>query len=322
MESDSISTAIILLLRIFLISFLATFVIVTWDQYAHPALQAANSFADATTTGASRDTQTMTNANIKNNPDALTSPLQQPLVYTFNVPGTLYEAPQASLSSSPYWFLDSGGELTMASGTGATVQGALPTEDAWRLAYAKSNPIDTDNGQHPQNIFRLLTQSSWVSATEQVYFYIARDNLSASPNRNASNGLFLMSRYRNSDNLYYAGIRVDGTAVIKKKYGGTYYTMAQTSVFPGTYDPVQDPNLLPHGEWIGLRATTVTDTDGSVSVTLFMQRDGASSWTELVAARDYDHIFGGTPPLTETGVDGIRTDFMDVLFRDFSVTPY
>ncbi|MHB8660413.1 MAG: hypothetical protein ACYC75_00520 [Minisyncoccota bacterium] len=323
MERQPTSAAIILLLLVFLASFIATFIVVVWNQYAYPAPHVSNSLADAAITTDASNTPSTTNTNtVDASPAQPATQPQQPLIYTFNVPSTLYEAASASLSSSHYWFLDSGGRLDIASDTGATVQGTLPVDDAWRLVYANSNPVDTDDGQHPQNIFRLLTQSAWTNATEEVWFYIVRDNLSASPNRNMSNGLLLMSRYRDQDNLYYAGIRVDGTAVIKKKYNGTYYTMAQTPIFLGTYDPVQNPNMLPHGEWIGLRATTITNSDGSVSITLFMQREDDSSWTKLLSARDHDHVFGGTPPLTASSVDGIRTDFMDVLFKNVRITPY
>jgi hypothetical protein len=124
-----------------------------------------------------------------------------------------------------------------------------------------------------------------------------------------------MSRYRSSATLYYAGIRVDGTAVIKKKYEGTYYTLAQAPVFPGTYDSANEPDLLPHDSWLGLRVETQTASDGSVSVTLYLNR--GAGWERLLSAKDAGE-YGGTPPITGGGCLGIRTDFMDVSFRDFS----
>src|SRR3990172_10201649 len=161
------------------------------------------------------------------------APLGSTFNYTFDSPGTLVEAGRMSDSVSPYWWLSSGAYLHVGSGVGSTIQGTLPSNDYWRRYYAQTSATDTDNGYRPQNLFRLVTRSRWQNFRQQIYFRIRRDNLSASPNRNASNGLLLMSRYLDQNNLYYAGIRVDGAAVIKKKYLGKYYTMAYARMFTG-----------------------------------------------------------------------------------------
>jgi hypothetical protein len=237
--------------------------------------------------------------------------------YSFNAPGILQESMDAAESSSPYWFLDSGGKLIIQHGTGETIQGILDAQDRWYHAYAKSNPTDTEGGAHPQNLFRLVSKSVWGNSVIQADFKIVRDNLSASPNRNASNGLLLMLRYESADTLYYAGIRVDGTAVIKKKYNGIYYTMAQTQLYSGNYDRDTKPNLLPHQVWIGLRASAETQADGSVAVNLYMQTE-ENGWSLLARATDHGQ-FGNTRPITQAAPSGIRTDFMDVLFRNLSI---
>lgn len=241
--------------------------------------------------------------------------------YVFNVDGTLEETGSPEESASQYWWLNSGGRLIISNLTGQTMQGDALPSDPWYQEYARTNPVDTDGGAHPQNLFRLVTRSSWSSASVRAFFSIAADDFSASPNRNESNGLLLMSRYQDQgQTLYYAGIRVDGTAVIKKKYKGTYYTMAQETVFPGTYRGNQDDaNLIPHDEWISLKADTVNE-GGRVIVTLFMRRAGAKDWTQLLTATD-DGSFGDTPPLLGPGRVGIRTDFMDVRFRAFVAEP-
>lgn len=228
----------------------------------------------------------------------------------------LEEAPSARESSSPYWFLDSGARFSIENGIGGTVQGALAADDPWRDLYAQDNPSDTDGGRHPQNIFRLITKKSWTNVRMQVEFKILRDNLSGSPNRNESNGILIMERYQDQNTLYYGGLRVDGTAVIKKKYRGEYYTLAQEPVFPGSYDPTDRPDLLPHGFWISLRFEAVTNADGSVSLRLY--RGIGDSWSLIASAID-DGQYGGTPPITTSGFAGIRTDFMDVLFRDLRI---
>lgn len=257
-----------------------------------------------------------------------------PFVYSFNTAGTLYEAGSAYESTSPYWYLNSGGKLVFTGSTGETVQGTLAANDPTRLMYAASNPTDTDNGYHPQNLFRLVTQSNVSgNASQEARFYISGDELSKSSNRNQSNGLLLFSRYQaGGQTLYYAGIRVDGTAVIKKKIQessgafGNYYTMAQKQIFAGTYNasaPVvatgTSANLLPHHEWIGLKETTTTNADGSVTITLFMQRAGQTTWTELLQAMDSGQ-YDKTAPITTAGKGGIRTDFMDAGFKNYRVT--
>src|SRR6185369_16002123 len=146
-------------------------------------------------------------------------------------------------------------------------------------------------------------------------------NFSSSTNRNASNGLLFFGRYKDSETLYYAGIRVDGTAVIKKKYRGTYYTMAQKKIFQGTYEGVSsNKNLLPHNEWIEMRSDIKTNPDGTVAINLYIRREGKETWELLLSTFDDGVAFNNTPPITGEGAAGIRTDFMDVEFKDFRVT--
>jgi hypothetical protein len=246
------------------------------------------------------------------------------LLYTFNAPGILQETGSMQQSTSPYWWLNSGGELIIQNNFGETMQGSAPLLNKWHIAYALNNPLDTDGGTHPQNLLRLVSKSTWDNLSEEVHFYINADNLSSSPNRNQSNGLLLMSRYQDSgQTLYYAGIRVDGTTVIKKKYKGIYYTMAQKQILPGTYSiqaaAGMSQNLLPHQQWIGLKATTVTNPDHSVTVTLFMQ-SSTGAWNQILQSTDRgDSAVGNTPPITGTAYAGIRTDFMDVEFSNVSL---
>ncbi len=240
-----------------------------------------------------------------------------PFVYSFNTSGILNETGSLLESSSPYWWINSGGQLIMDGGIGATMQGTAPLLNPWRVAYAAANPVDTDNGTHPQNLFRLITKSQWDTVRAESSFYIVRDNFSSSPNRNESNGLLLFNRYKDSQTLYYTGVRVDGTAVIKKKYRGTYYTMAQKPVFAGTYNAPKDTkNLLPHQTWFALRSETRTNTDGNVTLALFMRYIGSNTWTKLLEATDSGQ-YGGTIPITGSGSAGIRTDFMDVRIDSF-----
>src|SRR5438128_1906673 len=47
--------------------------------------------------------------------------VDQHLLYTFNVDGSLDEAAPMSATKSPYWWLDSGGQLFIADGVGETI---------------------------------------------------------------------------------------------------------------------------------------------------------------------------------------------------------
>jgi hypothetical protein len=232
---------------------------------------------------------------------------ESPFIYSFHVDGTLNEADDYQASGSPYWWLDSGGRLIIEDGVGKTIQGRLNTTDRWRVRYARTSADDTDNGYQPQNLFRLLTKREWENASVEARFRVVRDNETESSNRNESNGLLLMSRYKDGDNLYYAGVRVDGHAVIKKKLNGSYITLAEKQIFPGEYDG--ENNLLPRA-WLALKSETRTVGD-AVELRLYMKKESETEWTELVSVRDTSN------PILGTGHSGIRTDFMDVEFDDF-----
>ena len=126
-----------------------------------------------------------------------------PFFYNFNSNGILYESGSESASTSPYFWLNSGAKLIIANEIGKTIQNELPVNDYWRLNYLHDNPIDTDNGLHPQNIFRVLTRSKWQNVKQIMSFKITKDELSSSPNRDSHNGLLLMTRYIDSNNLYF-----------------------------------------------------------------------------------------------------------------------
>lgn len=220
------------------------------------------------------------------------------------------------------WWLSSGAYFYSADGIGGTILGPLSKLDPRRLRFAISNPVDTDNGYYPQNIFRLVNRGQWQDFSAQLYFQIIADNLSDSPNRNASNGVLLFNRYQDSDNLYYTGVRVDGAVVIKKKIAGVYYTMAYEPLFvgetSGQYNRDINPNLLPKNVWLGLRSEVKTNSDGTVSIKVFIDENNTNDWQLVAEAFDDGESFGGQAFVGEGHV-GIRTDFMDVQFNDYQV---
>lgn len=231
----------------------------------------------------------------------------------------LEEAGSMGESKSPDFWLNSGGVMTLTKTGGESNQGNLKGDTVWRLAYLKANPIDTDQGFHPQNIFRLITKSQWQNFTEEAYFTINKQNLSPSPNRNQSNAILLFSHYQDSANLYYAGIRVDGYSVIKKKSKGEYFVIDERQLFPekDPYDHDKNPNLIPIGTPIGLRLKTGSNSDGSVTLTLFADLDHSGIWKIIAEGKDSGKE--GGPAISKAGFAGIRTDFFDFSFEDFSL---
>lgn len=238
--------------------------------------------------------------------------------YYFKVDGVLQERGSMGESSSPYFWLNSGGKLILKNGVGGTVQGRLPATDYWRVLYGKTNSLDTDNGYLPQNLFRLVTKSKWGNFEQSVRFKIENTNLTATPNRAGYSGILMMSRYQDGYNLYYAGIRQDGTAVIKKKYRGVYYTLASGPAFKSStpYNKTTNPNLIPEQKWMALKTITSTASDGSVVVKLMIDRNDTGNWELLLTTTDKPGV-NGSGVVTGPAYAGIRTDYMDVTFDDY-----
>jgi len=227
----------------------------------------------------------------------------------------LEETDQMENSASPDWWVNSGGWFLQRGGVGSTWIGDAPADSRWRKLYTLSNPRDTDQGAHPQNLFRLVTRSEWLSPAQQVYFRIRTDNLSPSANRGKSNGVLLLSLYIDGENLYYAGVRVDGFAVIKKKSGGVYTTLAESPLYPGTYDRGTNPDLIPQNAWTGLR-TVVLAEEKKITIMVYTDPDRSGFW--ILALQAEDAVDPSRPP-ARSGRAGIRTDFMDVEFDDYRI---
>ncbi len=239
--------------------------------------------------------------------------------YRFQTDGFLEETGLITDSSSSYWWLNSGGRMILGGGIGKTIQKDSGISQFWKKAYNQSNPTDTEEGVHPQNIFRLLTRKKWAQGLQEIHFKINNIRMSDSPNRNESNGFLLMSRYQDSDNLYYSGLRVDGHAVIKKKINGVYYTLAETPVFFSEtfYNRNTNPNLIQGAAWIGIKSRITTDRDKNVHITLYIDKENSGKWQEVLNTTDTGK---DAPVITKEGLSGIRSDFMDVEFDDYIIS--
>ncbi len=229
----------------------------------------------------------------------------------------LEEASSITTSPNQNWYLNSGGRVYTEGSRLKSIQGSLPTNDPWRIAYASANSRDTDNGYHPQNLLRLLTKSKWQNPEQKIYVKINKYNLSSSPERYDPNGILLFSRYVDSNNLYYAGVRVDGNVVVKKKSQGAYTTLGSTKYLPGTYNRNTNPNLIPTNKWVGVKTVTNTLADGKVKITVYIDRGWTNNWQKALEVTDSGQ---GGPAIKAAGYAGLRTDFMDIEADQYSVT--
>lgn len=222
----------------------------------------------------------------------------------------LEEAAQIKESKHAQWWLKSGGRVKMEEGAWWTIQGQLSGEDEWRKFYLRRNPMDTDNGYHPQNIFKLFSKGTYQNPVQELQFEILADQMSMSPNRNETSGIFLYSRYANANNYYYAGLQVDGRAVIRKKSNGLFHTAAETEIVSGEYDPQENPNLLPKNTPITIR-TELIQNDQGILIKLFIN--------EELMLEELDRGIENGPLIERAGLVGIRSDFMDVKFTGYTI---
>ena len=242
------------------------------------------------------------------------------ILYSFT-PGqnmTIFGAGSMDSSNNPNLWVNSGGTITVTDGIGKSLQGDLPSSSPIYQMYAKSSSGETNGGKQPQNILRLITRPKWGNFAQTNYFKINRYNAISSSNRSEGNGILLMSRYViDGQTLYYAGLRVDGAMVIKKKLNGTYYTIAYKKVLNGTYNRDSNPILIPLNTWIGIK-TVVKNDNGKVNITLEADLQNKGSWTTYLTATDEGSKYGARP-LTDDNYAGIRTDFMDVEFKNYKI---
>ena len=232
----------------------------------------------------------------------------------------LEEVGNADKSLNKDWWVNSGAFLYSENGIGRTSFGKLKKNSKWQKKFSNSDNkervAETDNGFRPQNVFRLVTKRKWKNFAQEVYFRINKYNLSESKHRKESNGILLFNRYQDGDNLYYAGLRVDGYAIIKKKINGKYFTLAKEKVFDGKFNRNKLPNLLPLNKWIGIKTEVKTVKNNGVNIKLFLDLNRDGKWRQIlkVVDKDEDNKF-----LLKSGFCGIRTDFMDVEFDDYRI---
>jgi hypothetical protein len=242
---------------------------------------------------------------------ATQTPITLPWSYNFSTPGTLVETGSMSESSSGIWWVNSGYKMILANGIGQTIHGDLPSTDPGYQLYR--NDISTDYGKRPQSIARYYVRQKFRDIDFSAYFRMDRYILSPAPERNAWNGLCLMLRDSGTgDTLMHAILRVDGDLVLKRKLNGTYTTLQTVKIFPGTWNYSSNPNLIPIGQWIGIKATTANEGSG-VRIKICLDIGKTGVWKEYVSFLD------SAQPILNEGYFGLRTDFSDVSFDDVAI---
>ncbi len=223
-------------------------------------------------------------------PKPVTAQTTLPFTYLFSTAGTLIEAPTAAQSSSPYFWLQSGGSMTIASGVGSTVAGSEKT-------------------------FQLFSRTAVQNVSAQLYVERMKDNLSNAANMHPYNGESVIARYVDDNNYYFAGIRADGYAIIKKKTNGLYQTLATKKLFAGTYSTAT-PDLIPLGKWIGLKLV-VADTASGPQLNFYTDQTYSGAWQLALSITDDSSKFGAA--IKSAGLAGIQSDFADVKIDNFSL---
>lgn len=242
----------------------------------------------------------------------------------------LEETGDPAESDNEFWWLDSGARFFVSDGVGRTLAGNLSESSPWRERYRRSNSEDTDGGVRPQNIFRLFTRIPFHNVQEEAYFRMRAYDMDTSPNRNTSNGFSLISRYQDADNFYYGGIRVDGSAVIKKKVNGTYYELAHINSFLSGQNANEAMKLIARGVSIGIRFETVNTENGQVELRLSVhvpkessnQHATAGEWRDILVALDNKDNNTSSGAFVGSGLLGIRTDFMDAEIANYHAAEY
>ncbi|MES2216426.1 MAG: fibronectin type III domain-containing protein [Patescibacteria group bacterium] len=239
-----------------------------------------------------------------------------PFTYDFRVDGVMGDANDISGSPSPYWWLETGGRMYLSNCLGSTILGKVPEGSPLQVHYSSIYKILSDNGSHPQNLFQLFMRTSLSNASEEIYVNVQAHNLTNAMNRAPWNGISLFLRYVDENAHYYAGIRDDGYAVIKKKRDGIYQTLVSKKIFPGTYNATTNFSLIPSQQWIGLKIIVADDSLGRPHLSLFMDKGRTGEWLLVSEVIDDPLRFG---PKIAAGICGMRSDFMDLLFDDFKL---
>jgi len=210
------------------------------------------------------------------------------------------------LITNEFAYFNSHNRAALRSPTWIVTSGSLFAQDqaAWTGVPDRGDPGPRSANVNDSSVFRVVTkrtdfQDVTVSFSLLVQRYLT---VQGSP---GFQGVHIFMRYQSPDLLYVLSVdRRDGVIVIKKKVpggttaGGTYYTLAS----------VQGRAVT--GRWQQVRASAVNTGEG---VELQVWLNGQLRLT----ARD--NGVGDAPPIMQPGRVGLRGDYTEFKFDDFTV---
>lgn len=195
---------------------------------------------------------------------------------------------------SPVWMVTSG-SLFARDGTGWT---GVPD----RGLTGPRSATRTDS-----SVFRVVTRrSDFMDVTVSFALFVHRFMPVPGAVAPSWEGVHVFMRYQSPDLLYVVSIdRRDGVIVIKKKVpggdtaGGTYYTLASVGGQPVV------------GRWEQVRVSAANKGEG---VTMQVWLNGR------LRLQAVDNGVGDQPPITQAGRVGLRGDYTEFNFDNFTVT--
>jgi hypothetical protein len=210
------------------------------------------------------------------------------------------------LITNEFAYFNSHNRAALQSPTWIVTSGSLFAQDqaAWTGVPDRGDPGPRSANVNDSSVFRVVTrrtdfQDVTVSFSLLVQRYLT---VQGSP---GFQGVHIFMRYQSPDLLYVLSVdRRDGVIVIKKKVpggttaGGTYYTLAS----------VQGRAVT--GHWQQVRASAVNTGEG---VELQVWLNGQLRLTAQ------DNGVGDAPPIMQPGRVGLRGDYTEFKFDDFTV---
>jgi hypothetical protein len=228
--------------------------------------------------------------------------LNRPLLEDrFNEPNGLitnefahYNPHDSTAVRSPIWIATSG-SLFARDGAG------------WTGVPDRGSPGPRSAGATDSAVFRVITQRNDFQNVSVSFSLLVQGFAAPQSGPPPSwQGVHVFLRYQNPDLLYVASVnRRDGVIAIKKKVpggptaGGTYYTLATASA------------KAARGHWEQVRASAVNNGEGGVEIQVWL--DGRPRLSAV------DNGVGDAPPITSPGRVGLRGDYTEFMFRDFTV---
>lgn len=229
--------------------------------------------------------------------------------YHFTSQAVVNETATMATSSSPYFWVASGGQFII------TNVANIPNPDLLSagiyLGATIQGPSAATVTAYQQNDFRLIERFMRTNIMQEVHFNLRHINMAETPSRDADKGIFVYARYYDVSNHYYAGITLDGRAVIRIVTNGVMKTLASTPLYmaDGGYDRDTNPNVIPGKKWIGL-STHADLVGGKMHLSLDVGSIDSGRW---IWGAMFTSIVDSNPPVVLRGpcYGGIRSDYFD-----------